>query len=423
MKTLKNINRNEQSLDCSSLTPGRVQCEEDIPYFNSDYFSYVIVQTLKERDNIPCKLRQNGMIAIVIEERFAEYQLQTSLNSGICNNTSWKRIRDGHQNYDSSNLFLFNSRNEVDIFLNTPDSKAGQILYIITENKYYRVSKNKTLEDPFPEKLDKPIDTTQLEDEDLLIPVYKNGLPPLWKSYSDFGRIHTVNGLASDDNKNINIGIDEVLKVGQPKSEDTANSVASTKRVLLYDANTGKSYWKKVSEIGKINSVDNIQPIDGNVDLSSRYFTKTQIKDGFVSKPVISSNDQDLDIVLQNSKTGESFKIRLGDVPNLKVYKSPDKTLTIDDDLIYLNVSTMKYETEVLNYNQNMLPLDIQAEQEFAEITDVVVNGEILPKEMYRLTSKQSITILENYSELTSKYIQQPEKLYIAIKGIKFFNK
>ena len=151
MKTLKNINRNEQSLDCSSLTPGRVQCEEDIPYFNSDYFSYVIVQTLKERDNIPCKLRQNGIIAIVIEERFAEYQLQTSLNSGICNNTSWKRIRDGHQNYDSSNLFLFNSRNEVDIFLNTPDSKAGQILYIITENKYYRVSKNKTLEDPFPE--------------------------------------------------------------------------------------------------------------------------------------------------------------------------------------------------------------------------------------------------------------------------------
>ena len=48
MKTLKNINRNEQSLDCSSLTPGRVQCEEDIPYFNSDYFSYVIVQTLTE---------------------------------------------------------------------------------------------------------------------------------------------------------------------------------------------------------------------------------------------------------------------------------------------------------------------------------------------------------------------------------------
>ena len=42
MKTLKNINRNEQSLDCSSLNPGKVQCEEDVPYFNSDYFSYVI---------------------------------------------------------------------------------------------------------------------------------------------------------------------------------------------------------------------------------------------------------------------------------------------------------------------------------------------------------------------------------------------
>lgn len=83
MKTLKNINRNEQSLDCSSLTTGKVQCEEDIPYFNSDYFSYVIVRTLIERDNIPCKLRQNGMIAIVIEERFAEYQLQASLESKI----------------------------------------------------------------------------------------------------------------------------------------------------------------------------------------------------------------------------------------------------------------------------------------------------------------------------------------------------
>ena len=273
MKTLKNINRNEQSLDCSSLTPGRVQCEEDVPYFNSDYFSYVIVQTLKERDNIPCKLRQNGMIAIVIEERFAEYQLQTSLSSGICNNTSWKRIRDGHQNYDSSNLFLFKDITEVDLFLKTPDAKAGQMLYVITENKYYRVSKNKTLEDPFLEKLNKPSEITSEEYEDFYIAVYKEGLPPMWKSYSDFGKVHTVNGNTIDKNKNISLGIDDIFRVGVPKEESTDKMLESNKRILLYDPDTNISYWKNISKfsVGDFSTEDNTLKITDTRDIFINY--------------------------------------------------------------------------------------------------------------------------------------------------------
>ena len=33
-----------------------------------DKYSVVVVQNITERDNIPCKLRQDGMLVIVVEE-------------------------------------------------------------------------------------------------------------------------------------------------------------------------------------------------------------------------------------------------------------------------------------------------------------------------------------------------------------------
>ena len=58
---------------------------------NPDYYSVVVVQDIAERDRIPCKLRQNGMIAIVVEEDYREYQLKIDEEGlSICNNNSWK---------------------------------------------------------------------------------------------------------------------------------------------------------------------------------------------------------------------------------------------------------------------------------------------------------------------------------------------
>lgn len=43
-----------------------------------DKYSVVVVQNIAERNNISCKLRQNGMIAVVVEEEYAQYQIHTS---------------------------------------------------------------------------------------------------------------------------------------------------------------------------------------------------------------------------------------------------------------------------------------------------------------------------------------------------------
>lgn len=62
-------------------------------YVNPDYYSVVIVQTLQERDNIPCKLRQNGMIVTVVEENYIQYQIKIlDTNTGICSNDNWEIV-------------------------------------------------------------------------------------------------------------------------------------------------------------------------------------------------------------------------------------------------------------------------------------------------------------------------------------------
>ena len=58
-------------------------------YINPDYYSVVVVKTIQERDNIPCKLRQEGMLVILVGEGYSPYQLQTQ---NLCDNTKWVRI-------------------------------------------------------------------------------------------------------------------------------------------------------------------------------------------------------------------------------------------------------------------------------------------------------------------------------------------
>ena len=235
-------------------------CKE---FFNPEYRGSYIVRDFNERDKIPCELRVNGLSVTIIEDFYSKWQLQIRNNESLCDNDNWVKINKGTKIYDGSNLFIFSSVEQSNIYLTTDDAKEGQLIYITNIDKYYKISDSLALVDPFPEKLDEPEDITQLEDDDLLIPVYKNGLPPLWKSYSDFGRIHTINNIKADNNKNVNLGIDDILPKGMPLEE----TLDDNKKVLLYD-DTGKSYWKSLSEVGKVNSVNGVLPdVSKNVTL------------------------------------------------------------------------------------------------------------------------------------------------------------
>ena len=272
MKTLKKNNISQGSSINSPVTVNK-NCDLP-PFFNTDYFSHVVVQTLEELESIPCKLRQDGMVATVVQEDYSDYQLQTSRTGfGICDNNAWVKISIGDEVFNGGNLFLFQTEEQANEFMGSTQSKEGQIIYISDLDSYFKFDGQDGLTDPFPEKLTKPESKTSSEDDDLLIPIYKDGLPPLWKSYSEFGRVHTVNGLESDSNKNISIGLDEVLKVGPPKTEDLKSSLESKNRVLLYYPITNLSYWKNISNfaIGDFTTLDKTLQITSSRDIFVNY--------------------------------------------------------------------------------------------------------------------------------------------------------
>lgn len=74
-----------------------------------DKYSVVVVQNITERNDISCKLRQNGMIAIVVEEGYAQYQIQTQEGFyGVCDNNTWAQIETGDKVFDGNNLIILN---------------------------------------------------------------------------------------------------------------------------------------------------------------------------------------------------------------------------------------------------------------------------------------------------------------------------
>ena len=268
MKTLKKNNISQGS-SINSPVPVNKNCDLP-PFFNPDYFAHVVVQTIDELNSIPCKLRQDGLIATVVQDNYADYQLQSSRTGfGICDNRSWVRIGKGDVVYDGNNLMIFSDVVTLNMFLDSQYSKQGQMIYIVPEDKYFKVKTKEgvnTLGDPFPEKLTKPTEETSSEDVSLLIPVYKEGQPPLWKPYFEFGRVHTINGLDPDSIKNVDIGLDEVLKVGVPKEEDISNSLKSKNRILLFDPITNISYWKNISEF----STGDFTTLDGTLQITDK---------------------------------------------------------------------------------------------------------------------------------------------------------
>ena len=76
MKTLKKNNISQGS-SINSPVPVNKNCDLP-PFFNPDYFGHVVVQTIEELNSIPCKLRQDGLVATVVQDDYADYQLQSS---------------------------------------------------------------------------------------------------------------------------------------------------------------------------------------------------------------------------------------------------------------------------------------------------------------------------------------------------------
>ena len=134
MKTLKKNNISQGS-SINSPVPVNKDCDLP-PFFNEDYFGHVVVQTIAELNDIPCDLRQDGMLATVVQDSYAEWQLQSSrIGFSKCDNRSWVRIGKGDAVYDGNNLMIFSDLAELGRFLQSQYAKQGQLIYVVPENR------------------------------------------------------------------------------------------------------------------------------------------------------------------------------------------------------------------------------------------------------------------------------------------------
>lgn len=124
-----------------------------------DRYSVVVVQNIAERNKISCKLRQNGTIAIVVEEGYAQYQIQVQGGYSICNNNAWVQISTGDKVFDGSNLIILNNEEHKQKYLQSGLAVVGQMIFYVPEEKYYTYN-GIGLGDPFPNKLDTISDQT-----------------------------------------------------------------------------------------------------------------------------------------------------------------------------------------------------------------------------------------------------------------------
>ena len=137
MKRLKKTNIEQEGFNCSPVPIHK--CPPQGPFFNPDYFAHVVVQTLEELESIPCKLRQDGMVATVVQEDYSDYQLQTSRTGfGVCDNNAWVKISTGSEVFSGGNLLLFQTEEQANKFINSTQSKKGQIIYISDLDSYFK---------------------------------------------------------------------------------------------------------------------------------------------------------------------------------------------------------------------------------------------------------------------------------------------
>ena len=231
MDKLKKTNIVEESLKCSPLSTDN--CGNSGPFFNPDYYAHVVVQTVEELESIPCKLRQDGLVATVVQDDYADYQLQSSRTGfGICDNNAWVKINSGDTFYDGGNLFIFSTQAEADIYKRTPTAEKGQVVYITEVDTYFKYNGQDAYVDPFPNKLTIPTEDG-VEGLDYRVPAYLEDGTPYWRSTKDFGKVKTVNNEGPDEDGNIELNFDYIPLAGTEEEKPLSGTIVYEK-----DANT-----------------------------------------------------------------------------------------------------------------------------------------------------------------------------------------
>ena len=270
MKTLKKNNISQGSSINSPVTVNK-NCDLP-PFFNTDYFSHVVVQTLEELESIPCKLRQDGMVATVVQEDYSDYQLQTSRTGfGICDNNAWVKISIGDEVFNGGNLFLFQTEEQANEFMGSTQSKEGQIIYISDLDSYFKFDGQDGLTDAFPNKLDKPIEQG-VDNPNYKIPAYLDG-KPYWRSSSDFEKVKSVNSKIGD----------VVLKTSDLENDSDYTTNAT---LTAHTSNKANPHNVTKSQIGLGN-------VDNTSDLNKPISTATQTElNKKLNKPTTNNTNQ-----------------------------------------------------------------------------------------------------------------------------------
>ena len=194
-----------------------------------DRYSVIVVQNITERNDISCKLRQNGMIAIVVEKDYAQYQIQTQQGFyGVCDNNAWVQIQTGTKIFDGSNLVIINNEKHKQKYLQSRLVEVGQMVFYVPEEKYYRYD-GYNFVDPFSNKLEKPTQFTNDPDEHY-IPVYDNELEnPQWLPSNTLGKVESVNNITPiPGSKNIELTLSDFVDDVGYATDIELNKLAET---------------------------------------------------------------------------------------------------------------------------------------------------------------------------------------------------
>ena len=110
---------------------GDCNCKNLVPAFR-------VVQTISERNGIPCDERLDGMVVVVVNDNYQAYKLKPSKNTDVCGNTGWVRdnlnyndIRDKFGHYTET-VYEGNYDDITALYLNTkyPDVMEGFRVFI-----------------------------------------------------------------------------------------------------------------------------------------------------------------------------------------------------------------------------------------------------------------------------------------------------
>ena len=419
MKTLKKNNISQGS-SINSPVPVNKDCELP-PFLNEDYFGHVVVQTIAELNDIPCKLRQDGMVATVVQDSYAEWQLQSSrIGFSKCDNRSWVKINSGDTFYDGSNLFIFPTQAEADVYKSTPAVKEGQVIYIIETNTYFKYDGQDEYVDPFPNKLTVPTEDG-VEGPDYKVPAYLADGTPYWRSTKDFGKVKSVNGKEGD----------VILKTSdlENNSDYTTNAI-----LTAHTSNKANPHEVTKEQIGLGN-------VDNTSDLSKPISTATQNE---LNKKVNSVNGINPDnnknikvgineilkeyqpnIVADKSKKvllfDEDGKTYYFNLSNIITNTSVDESLFVNvDNLLGVNTTSAITEKVINNFKNIIYPIDVSLDYNYTEISDIFINSCLkLPRDYYYIISNNRIKI-KDFSNLINT--ENWEKLFIEITGTKNIN-